>query len=97
MCTDYTMQRHLFLKSFKAFSGVAVPYQINTEMGKQALQRYGSMDFSKSPHTLDELFNKCSEDGFVQKISPSSWKITSSGEQALVFMEKNILPEPLCA
>jgi hypothetical protein len=91
------MQRHLFLKSFGTYAGVAVPYQLRIEMNKQALQRYGSKDFADSPHTLDELFSRCSEDGFVKKISPSSWKITPNGEKALMFMEQTMLPEPMCA
>lgn len=93
MCTDRTIQRHLFLKALELSGGVSVLNKISATMEQESKVRYGSSDFALSPETLDVVLQKCADNGFVEKISPTSWKITKDGRMAIGYIEENYLPE----
>lgn len=93
MCTDRTIQRHLFLKALVLSGDVSVRNQVAAKMEKESKDRYGSVDFALSPETLDTVLRKCTDIGFVEQVSPTSWKITRDGLEAIEYMEKNYLPE----
>ncbi|OIQ27476.1 MAG: hypothetical protein BM562_14790 [Alphaproteobacteria bacterium MedPE-SWcel] len=93
MCTDFTIQRHLLLKTLVKYSDGALKAEIRKDMERESELMYGSINFAKSPETLDALFNRCVLDGFVGKTSSFEWKITKDGKEAIEYMERNLLPK----
>lgn len=93
MCTDYTIQKHLFLTAFAAFNGEATEPEVLSEMERNSSERYSSPNLAKSPDTLDALFRKCVEDGFVERATPAAWRLTPKGSDAIAFIEANMLPK----
>lgn len=97
MCTDFTIQKHLLLEAFTKYGGSAVPREVLEAMTQSSIRRYGTPDYATFPDTLDTLIDKHTENGFIQRVTPSTWRITERGSEAVKYIERRYIPEPLSA
>lgn len=91
MCTNETKQDYIFLEAFGDHGKALGRDEIIDSIRDISLRVFDAKYLMRGPRSLGDLFTRAERSGYIDRVTPLSWRITDIGLKSKTYKDENYI------